>query len=280
MDRIIITLVAIVIGSINMASQSGCCSPTATQEFAALGSAADFRSAHIEPALSMSDEQFGERIEIDVPGGAATVARVFKAEGSPTATILVIHEWWGLNTFVVQQAAKLYEDLGKKADVIAVDLYDGLVATTREAAAKAMQSVDEHRARAILSAVISSVRTEHIGSVGWCFGGGWSLQASLMAGEKAKACVMYYGMPEQDVDTLKKLSAPVLGIFASKDQWITPQIVDTFQANMMSAERMLSVKMYNADHAFANPSNAHHDSDATRDAWENTIEFFTLHLMR
>jgi carboxymethylenebutenolidase len=75
----------------------------------------------------------------------------------------------------------------------------------------------------------------HIATIGWCFGGGWSLQTSLLAGKKAVACVMYYGMPEQDVNKLKTLNADVLGNFANKDQWINPKVVAKFDADMKAA---------------------------------------------
>jgi len=258
--------------------QSGCCTPTATQEFAALASEADFRNAHLEP--EDADDPIGKRSQIRVSDGTFANVYVLDAETIPKATIIVLHEWWGLNDQVKLAADKLYMDLGKQVDVIAVDMYDGVVATTRESAAKAMQRADEGCIEDLLYAVINTARSKNIGTIGWCFGGGWSLRAALMAGELANACVLYYGMPVKDVDQLATLHCPVLGVFASKDKWITPEVVKEFQDNMMSAERSLSVKIYSADHAFANPSNPHYDKEATADAWEATLEFFRLHLLQ
>ncbi len=277
MERLLLTALITMTMVTAMNAQSGCCAPTATQEFAALATGAEFRNAHAEP--ESADEPIGTRTKLRLADGTFTNVYTLDAEGAPTATIIVIHEWWGLNEHIMKAADQLWMDLGKSVDVIAVDLYDGVVATTRDAAAKAMQEADENRIEDILHAVINSARSTNIGTIGWCFGGGWSLRASLMAGDMAKACVMYYGMPIKDVDQLKKLNAPVLGVFASEDKWITTSVVDDFQANMMSAEKMLKVKMYAADHAFANPSNPHFDEAATTDAWENTLEFFRLHLL-
>ena len=89
---------------------------------------------------------------------------------------------------------------------------------------------------------------------------------------------MYYGMPEKDIDKLRNLHADVLGIFANKDQWISPKVVDEFAANMKKADKKLILKQYDADHAFANPSNPSFDKTAKEDAYENTLAFFKARL--
>ncbi len=85
---------------------------------------------------------------------------------------------------------------------------------------------------------------------------------------------MYYGMPEKDIDKLKKLNCDVLGIFGNKDKWITPAVVTDFQKNMQSAKKNLSVKEYNADHGFANPSAPSHDKVAMADAYKRALVFY------
>jgi carboxymethylenebutenolidase len=150
------------------------------------------------------------------------------------------------------------------------------VATTREDAAKLVQSVTTDRADAIIKGAIALAGSSaKIYSIGWCFGGGWSLQMSLLAGPQAAGCVMYYGMPEKDVDKLKTLHADVLGIFGNKDQYINTKLVDEFAVNMGKAEKKLILKRYDADHGFANPSNPSFDKSAKEDAWKNTLNFFT-----
>jgi dienelactone hydrolase len=94
-----------------------------------------------------------------------------------------------------------------------------------------------------------------LASIGWCFGGGWSLQEALLGGKQTVGCVMYYGMPEKDVARLKTLNSDVLGIFASQDKWISPEVVARFKKDMAAAGKSLTVESYDADHAFANPSN-------------------------
>ena len=84
---------------------------------------------------------------------------------------------------------------------------------------------------------------------------------------------MYYGMPEADVNKLKTLHCDVIGFFANKDGYITPKIVDEFKAHMKEAGKKLEVHQYDADHAFANPSNPHFDKDAAADSHAKAIAF-------
>ena len=164
-------------------------------------------------------------------------------------------------------------------NVIDLDLYDGQVATIKEDAGKLMQAVKEDRAKAIINGDIAYVGPKaHIATLGWCFGGGWSLQTALIAGKQAVACVMYYGMPEQDVNRLKTLNCDVLGNFANKDQWINTKVVAKFAEDMKAAGKKLYLHQYDADHAFANPSNPVYNSEATKDAYAHTIEFLKARL--
>jgi carboxymethylenebutenolidase len=164
-------------------------------------------------------------------------------------------------------------------NIVDLDLYDGQVATTREDAGKLMQAVKEDRAKAIINGAIAYAGPKaHIATLGWCFGGGWSLQTALIAGKQAVACVMYYGMPEQDVNRLKTLNCDVLGNFANKDQWINTKVVAKFAEDMKAAGKKLYLHQYDADHAFANPSNPVYNSEATKDAYTHTIEFLKARL--
>ena len=77
-----------------------------------------------------------------------------------------------------------------------------------------------------------------------------------------------------DVEAFKKLDADVLGIFASREKYITPQDVAKFEANMKAAGKKLIVKNYDAEHGFANPSNQIFNKEATEDAYKHTVAFF------
>ena len=97
--------------------------------------------------------------------------------------------------------------------------------------------------------------------------------------QQTAACVVYYGMPEFDVERLKTLNGPVLGIFAKQDEWITPEKVQEFEKAMKQAKKQVTIKTYDAVHAFANPSNPKYDKKAASEARKLTIEFFKKHLL-
>ena len=111
-------------------------------------------------------------------------------------------------------------------------------------------------------------------------GGGQSMQAALTAGKQAAACVIYYGMPEDKVERLKSLNCDVLDIYGTKDQWINTDLTKKFETNMKAAGKTLTVKSYDADHGFANPSNplGHFNAEAYKDAYKITMGFFKAKL--
>jgi carboxymethylenebutenolidase len=260
-------------------AHQSCCSPTA--QFAAFGTNAAFRLSHDVPTPFVHTSAIGSDEVVPMSSGKKVKIYKVKGDAKSRSTILVFHEWWGLNDYIKQQCDEIFKSLDEKATVIAVDLFGGKVATDRNQAAALMQNVDDAEARDAIKAVLNAVPADNnIGTVGWCFGGGWSLQATLIAQRRAKACVIYYGMPELDRNKLQTLKAPVLGIFAEKDAWITRDVVNGFQQAMTATGNSFTVKNYNADHAFANPSNPNHDSLASADAYNSMIKFFTENLLK
>ncbi|WP_018477301.1 dienelactone hydrolase family protein [Pontibacter roseus] len=260
-----------------------CCvkpaSAEATTQFAMLANDKSFAEKHENPLPFTLQNKAGKKITYKTPDGKTASAYEIKAAKKTDNYLLVIHEWWGLNDYIMQEAERLHREVGD-VNVIALDLYDGKVAKEREQAMQYVQAVDNERAKAIINGAIGYAgRDADIATIGWCFGGGWSLQAALLAGEEAKAAVIYYGMPERDVEKLKKLEAPVLGIFAEQDGSITPAIVQEFEAKMKEADNDVTIKMYDAVHAFANPSNPKYDKVAAENAHKLAVEFLQKHLL-
>jgi carboxymethylenebutenolidase len=257
------------------------CHTSSTEKFAMFASNKDFNKAHLAPRKYFHvSEEGGKMIKFKTPDGTEANAYFIAAKKKTDNWIFVFQEWWGLNDNIKRQAEELYKDLGN-VNILALDMYDGKVATDRENAGKYMQEFKQERGDAIVKGALSYAGSKaKVGTIGWCFGGGQSLLASLTAGKQAAACVIYYGMPVDDVTTLKKLNTDVLGIFASREKWITPEVVQKFEANMKSAGKKLTVKNYDAEHGFANPSNpmGAYDEAATKDAYKHTVEFFKAHL--
>jgi carboxymethylenebutenolidase len=196
----------------------------------------------------------------------------------PFPAIIVIHEWWGLNDWVKDQASKL-ADQGYMT--LAIDLYRGKVATTPDMAHEIMRGVPEDRAKRDLHAAFEflqsqpNVRKDRIGSIGWCMGGGYSLDVALQEPTLA-ADVINYGHLATDPDALKKINAPILGLFGALDHGIPPDDVKKFGETLDKMGKKIDIKIYDdAGHAFENPNNKDgYRPDDAADAWDRTLGFF------
>ena len=259
-----------------MAFCQSCCVVSATEAFADLGKQEKFQKMHDEPVPFDFLPQ-GADITFPVNGGAEGRAYVIRAAKPTFNYLFVFHEWWGLNDHIRLMGETFFEDLGD-VTVVCLDLYDGKFTADRDEASALMSGANEERVRAIIDGAINYVGPRaQIATVGWCFGGGWSLQAAIAAHEQAVGCVVYYGMPEKDEVKLSQLEADVLGIFASKDGWITPKVVKEFENTMISLEKNVDVVTFDADHAFANPSSKKHDKKAAKQAYDIVLEFLQAH---
>jgi carboxymethylenebutenolidase len=217
--------------------------------------------------------------EVSYKSGDETVKGiVYTPDGKgPFPGIIVIHEWWGLNDWVKGQASKLADE-GYVA--LAIDLYRGKVATTPDEAHEIMRGVPEDRASRDLQAAFqylssqSNVKKDRIGAIGWCMGGGYSLDVALQQPNLA-ADVINYGHLVTDASEIAKINAPILGLFGAQDRGITPDDVKAFEAAMKKQGKKIDVTIYpDAGHAFENPNNkdGYRPKDA-QDAWNKTVAF-------
>jgi carboxymethylenebutenolidase len=255
-------------------AQHSCCTvANSTDEFQKLAMNDKFVASHLAPIPFTFEATKGKMVTYKTVDGKETSSFQVDAQTKSNNWLIVVHEWWGLNDYIKQEAERLAGEM-PNVNVLAIDLYDGFVAATPDDAKSKMSSMNEEHTRAIIQGAIKHAGADaKIATLGWCMGGGWALQAEMIAGRQGAGCVMYYGMPETDVAKLKKLNADVLGLFASRDEWITPKVVAAFQENMKAAGKNLTVQSYDADHAFANPSNPKHDKDATADANAKALAF-------
>ena len=200
----------------------------------------------------------------------------------PYPALVVIHEWYGLNDWVKEEASKL-ADQGYAA--LAIDLYRGKVATTPDEAHQIMRGVPEDRANRDLLAATTflasqkNIDAKRIGSIGWCMGGGYSLDLAIND-PKLKAAVINYGHLASDDATLKKIDAPILGIFGGQDKGITPDDVHKFESQMKALGKTVDIHIFpDAGHAFENPNNkAGYRADDTAEAWKLTVAFLAKYL--
>ncbi|MVM39873.1 dienelactone hydrolase family protein [Spirosoma sp. HMF3257] len=231
-----------------------------------------FQRLHVAP-LPFTYTGAGEMIKFSTPDGQSANGFLLKAKKPSNKWLLVYQEWWGLNDNIKQQSETFYNDL-KDVNVLAVDMYDGKVATEPSEAGKLMQGANKERLTNIQKGAIAYAGPKaEFASVGWCFGGMLSLQSAMLEGKQAKGCIMYYGRPEQDVEKLKTLDTDVLGFFGSQDKGITPESVKAFEENMAKAGEKVTVKMYDAGHGFANPSNPVYNKEAAADAYKLALAY-------
>ena len=220
----------------------------------------------------------GETVRLKVQGGDST-AYVAKPNAKPKGAVLVLHEWWGLNDWVKSMADRL---AGEGYLALAVDLYKGKIASDPKEAAALMGQKDEKWGDAVEEAGLEWLKANaggaKVATLGWCMGGGESLKSSLNDPKDVNATVMYYGMPVTDVNRLKTLRGPVLGIWANQDGWITPDKVKAFDEALTRAGVKHEFHAYDADNAFANPSGGKFNGPAAADAWQKTRAFLSANL--
>ena len=222
----------------------------------------------------------GSSLQLKVGDGTA-LAYVAKPHGRVRGAILVLHEYWGLNDWIRHQADVLASE-GYLA--LAVDLYKGKVATDPREAGALMQGKDEKWGDQVEEAGLEWLKSNapgaKVATIGWCMGGGESLNSTLHDPKDVSATVIYYGMPVTDLAQLKSLRGPVLGIYAKKDGWITPDKVAAFDKALTEAGVKHEIHSYDADHAFANPSSGKYQPAAAKDAWKKTEAFLAANLAR
>lgn len=199
----------------------------------------------------------------------------------PLPAIIVIHEWWGLNDNVRAMADRL---AGEGYMVLAVDLYGGETADSpADARALMLEVVEEPEAaneniRAAYEFLVTA-GAPRIGSLGWCFGGGWSLNTAQLFPGELDASVIYYGQVTADEDRLRPISAPILGLFGADDTGIPVDSVEAFRGSLERLRKEHEIHIYpGVGHAFANPTGTNFNAEAAIDAWEKTLEFLGRHL--
>lgn len=201
---------------------------------------------------------------------------------NPLPAIIVIHEWWGLNDGVRAMADRL---AGLGYIVLAVDLFGGKTAATPAEARKLMLEVVENpqsaneNIRQAYRFLEDTAGAPRIGSVGWCFGGGWSLNTSLLFPDELDAAVIYYGQVTDNKAKLEPMNVPILGIFAEQDTGIPVASVRRFRTALKDLEKDYEIEIYpGVGHAFANPTGKNYNAEAADKAWQQTVAFLNHHL--
>lgn len=232
-----------------------------------------FAMLHPNPKAFTLINPKGNTIAFPAADGSKASGYFIKSKKKSNKWLFVIQEWWGLNDYIKQEAEKYCNDLDN-VNVLAIDMYDGKIATVRDSAMLYMSNAKKERLETIINAAIAYAGNKaNIYTIGWCFGGGWSLQTAIIAGKQAKGCVMFYGRPEQDVARLKTINCDIIGFFGNQDKGIPQDVVNTFETNIKTADKKITLHRYEAGHGFANPSNPSYNKEFTKDAYQKAIAF-------
>jgi carboxymethylenebutenolidase len=200
----------------------------------------------------------------------------------PLPGLIVVHEWWGLNDGVRAMADRI---AAEGYIVLAVDLFAGKTAQyppdARELMLDALQRPElaEANLRQAYEFIRDTGGAPRIGTLGWCFGGAWSLNTALMFPDDLDAAVIYYGQVPSDEEKLAPLNVPILGLFAENDRGVPVESVRSFQKALENLGKDYEIEIYpNVGHAFANPSGTSYNAEVAGQAWERTTAFLRDHL--
>ncbi len=237
-------------------------------------------AAMAEPSVPVTGQEI---VYATVAGQPVTgyLAQPENPESEALPALITIHEWWGLNDNIQAMTRRL---AGEGYTVLAIDLYGGEVATDPAQARELMRSVMDspgpaqdniNQAAQFLTGKYAAPK---LGSVGWCFGGNWSLRAGLLLPD-LDAMAIYYGQLILAPEALDGLDMPVIGFFGEDDSSIAVEDVKVFESRLTALGNPGSINLYpGVGHAFANPSGQNYDAAAAEDAWEKTTAFFATYL--
>jgi len=227
-----------------------------------------------DPRLARAAAETTNTMRITTAGGQTVAAALAHPANTPAPAVMLVHEWWGLNDQIKATAVELSRQ-GYLA--LAIDLFHGRVATEPDEARALTEKVKPEEADDTLSSWLQWLANHQdssrkVGTLGWCFGGGWALRAATLV--PADATVVYYGKVDLPAEQLARLKGPVLGHFARRDQFVTANVVADFERAMKKAGKPYTIHWYDAGHAFANPTGDNFSKPDAQLAWKRTLAFF------
>jgi carboxymethylenebutenolidase len=194
--------------------------------------------------------------------------------------VLVIQEWWGL----VQHIKNVCDRFAAEGfTALAPDMYHGQTASEPDGAGKLFMALNiaqaEKDLRGAATYLAHHSSTAKLGAVGFCMGGQLALFAATL-NASIGACANFYGVHPNVKPDYSKLSGPVLGLFAEKDGFVTPQVARDVDAAIKKTGKQSEIHIYpGVDHAFFNdPRPDANNTAAADDAWRRTLTLFRQHL--
>ena len=221
----------------------------------------------------------GKMVEFQT-NGTKTVGYLATSASGKGPGIIVIQEWWGLVGHI-KRVCDRFATEGFTA--LAPDMYHGRTASEPDEAGKLFMALNiaqaEKDLRGAAAHLAGHSSTKKLGAVGFCMGGQLAVFAATL-NPSVGACVNFYGIHPNVKPDYAKLSGPVLGLFAEKDGFVTPQVAKDTDAAIKKAGKRSEINIYpGVDHAFFNDERADvYNKAAAADAWKRTLTFFRQYL--
>ncbi len=220
-----------------------------------------------------------------IPGaadGPDVQAYVAQPQGEgPFPTVIMVHEFYGLNESIVSLADLLAEE---GYLVLAPDTFRGSTTAWIPRAIFQVITTRPENVNADLDSVYAwldsqpDVDSDRIAIAGFCYGGRTSLAYSLHNNRLA-ATVIFYGSPETDPQILTALPGPVLGVFGGADQSIPVSEVNAFDAALTEADVPHEITIYEGQpHAFVEDAEGVKSGGAQAEAWNQMLAFLNANL--
>ena len=223
----------------------------------------------------------GTMVKFSSNGGQASGYLAIPEKGTGPG-VVVIQEWWGLVDHIKDVCDRFAAE-GYVA--LAPDFYHGKTTKSPDEAGKLMMALRIDEAEKDLGGAIQFLLAHQattgnkVGTIGFCMGGALSLYAATK-NPKVGACVVFYGGHPNVKPDLPNLQAPVLGIYAERDGFVTPELVHQLERQLKELGKSVEVHIYpGVDHAFFNDQRPEvYDEKASADAWRRVLEFFGKNL--
>ncbi|HKS30693.1 MAG TPA: dienelactone hydrolase family protein [Pyrinomonadaceae bacterium] len=214
-----------------------------------------------------------DTLELNPQAGRAK-AFVTLPDPQPSAAVLLIQEWWGVNQHIHDIAGR-YAAEGYIC--VTPDLYRGKVATDSEEASRLMHELDVEDGMATIRSAVEETKRKYnvsrVGITGYCMGGTFALRAACDIEELNASAPFYGDIPDEE--TLSRLRVPTLFIAGERDQWITPEKVEGLKEAARKYNLPVEVVSYDADHAFFNDTRPEvYNAQAAQDAWRRVLDLF------
>ncbi len=233
----------------------------------------------------------GKSVSFNRPDGAALQGYLAEPADPAVAAhapgLVVIQEWWGLND-QIRGVADRMAAAGYRA--LVPDLYRGKSTVEAEEAHHLMSGLDfgDAAGQDVRGAVafLKGSGSAKVGVTGFCMGGALSVLAAVHVRE-LDAAVPWYGLPPLEYVDASKITAPLLGHWAVRDEFFKISDVDALEGKLREAGCSFEFHRYDCKHAFANETQTpgHEtlpalgfDAPAAALAWQRTEAFLAREL--